>query len=65
MRIKAYLQISKNGKITISRKSKNTPMHNNYYGRYRKYYPTVQFIINLEVSDECFKDAEYQLNLAL
>jgi hypothetical protein len=65
MKIKAYLQISKNGKIAISRKPHKSPLHNNGYRGNRKYYPTIQFILNINVPNELFEPAERELNLEL
>jgi len=65
MRIKAYIQVSKNGKIAISRKPHKQPLHNSGYKRYRKYYPTVQFIVNFEFSESIFQSAIKELRIAL
>jgi hypothetical protein len=65
MKIKAYIQVSKTGKIGISTKPHKQPFHNNYSGRSRKYYPTVQFIVNFDIPNEAFELATQELKIAL
>lgn len=65
MKVKAYIQVSKDGRVTINKQPRIEPIHNQYTGRFRKYYPTVQFAVNFDIPDESFKLAEYDLGLEL
>jgi hypothetical protein len=65
MKIKAYLQISKTGILKISRKPQKQPIHNNCYGIHRKFYPTIQYVLNITLDDKIFNTAEQELNLSL
>lgn len=60
MKIKAYLRISKKGRVVASRKPNYAPLYTDNYSR-KSAQPTVAFAVIFDIPDEEFKRAEKAL----